>query len=570
MIKSSDIKASATVISEFQGPILLHMVDQNGYGDVSLAIKVAKFLFKKYPQAIIWISGKMDSFEKIQEIDPEFLNNDLNPRLRTVLYESGDFFTLRDETDIPLEIETAIFNNSLRKAKRPQIFIGEYGSYLTTPYAQINPDVIDISGNLGKGYPGILIEPDLKKFSQLSPNEKMQARTKILEGNALDKDDQLLKKQLLQDTDPTKFVAQNGCAFAYYNWPVSYKRAATAFAASNDKDHANFFVSANNKQNKAQSIFNMLKDNDFLLALKQLGYTKISFYNEKGEEDSIVLDNNKPNEREFRVIQRNRFHHDVMLDLMRLSDVCGVAGDQSLTEAISLGTIPIPEEWHCQVTIIGQMAKEYYNHTVMAGFHNCLWRAQLETDIDRWLEAGKMLKAHRSEAKVVIKKIQEEANLYSALDYQLNGLFDKPQQEKIDHYNQLFIKELEGYTSTLKKDKKVAFFLATEIAKYLCQTNPSEPLTMNKILLILDTHIGKRIAHIDSIKYHTITANDTHLIREQQSHSFIKRNISHQPSGNSALATKLQNLYQAHFSSESEPWLATEQSNPVKAKTPLP
>ncbi|STX40961.1 Uncharacterised protein [Legionella donaldsonii] len=568
MIKSSDVKASATIASEFKGPILLHMVDQNGYGDVSLAIKVAKFLFKKYPQAVIWISGKMESFEKIQEIDPDFLDYNLNPRLGTVLFESSDFFTLRDETDIPLEIETAIFNNSLRKAKRPQLFIGEYGSYLTTPYALINPDVIHMSGNLGKGYPGILIEPDLKKFSQLSPNEKMQARAKILEGNALDKDDQLLKKQLLQDTDPTKFVAQNGCAFAYYNWPVSYKRAAIAFAASNDSDHANFFVSANDKQNKAQSIFTMLKDNDFQLALKQLGYTKISFYNAKGEEDSIVLNTHKPNEREFRVFQRSRFHHDLMLDLMRLSDVCGVAGDQSLTEAISLGAIPIPEEWHCQVTIIGQMAEEYYNGTVMAGFHNCLWQARRETDIDRWLEAGKILKAHRSAATVVIKKIQEEANLYNALDYRLNGLFDKPQQEKIDHYNQLFIKELKDYASTLKKDKKVAFSLATEIAKYLCQTKPSEPLTMNKILLILDTHIGKRMAHIDSIRYHTITANDTHLIREQQSHSFIKRTLSHQPSGNSALATRLQNLYQESFSSETESWLTAEQSNPVTAKIP--
>lgn len=544
MIKSSDIKASATVASEFKGPILLHMVDQNGYGDVSLAIKVAKFLFKKYPQAVIWISGKMESFEKIQEIDPEFLDHNLNPRLGTVLFESSAFFTLRDETDIPLEIETAIFNNSLRKAKHPQIFIGEYGSYLTTPYALINPDVIDMSGNLGKEYPGILIEQDLKKFSQLTPNEKMQARAKILEGNALDKDDQL------------------------YNWPVSYKRAAIVFAASNDKDHANFFVSANDKQNKAQSIFTMLKDKDFQLALKNLGYTKIRFYNEKGEEDSIVLDNNKPNEREFRIFQRSRFHHDLMLDLMRLSDVCGVAGDQSLTEAISLGAIPIPEEWHCQVTIIGQMAEEYYNHTVMAGFHNCLWQVRRETDIDRWLEAGKILKTHRSEATVVIKKIQEEANLYNALDYRLNGLFDKAQQEKIDHYNQLFIKELEGYTSTLKKDKKVVFSLATEVAKYLCQTKPSEPLTMNKILLILDTHIGKRIAHIDSIQYHTITANDTHLIRAQQSHSFIKRNISHQPSGNSALATRLQNLYQESFSSETESWLTAEQSNPVTAKIP--
>ncbi|WP_019218023.1 hypothetical protein [Legionella tunisiensis] len=174
----------------------------------------------------------------------------------------------------------------------------------------------------------------------------------------------------------------------------------------------------------------MLKDKDFLLALKNLGYTKISFYNERGEEDSIVLDNNKPNEREFRVFQRNRFHHDLMLDLMRLSDVCGVAGDQSLTEAVSLGAIPIPEEWHCQITIIGQMAKEYYNHTVMAAFHNCLWQARRETDIDEWLKAGKILKAHRSEANVVIRKIQEEANLYNALDYGLNRLFDKPQQEK--------------------------------------------------------------------------------------------------------------------------------------------
>lgn len=76
------------------------------------------------------------------------------------------------------------------------------------------------------------------------------------------------------------------------------------------------------------------------------------------------------------------------------------------------------------------------------------------------------------------------------------------------------------------------------------------------------------MAHIDSIRYHTITANDTHLIREQQSHSFIKRTLSHQPSGNSALATRLQNLYQESFSSETESWLTAEQSNPVTAKIP--
>ncbi|WP_019218024.1 hypothetical protein [Legionella tunisiensis] len=93
---------------------------------------------------------------------------------------------------------------------------------------------------------------------------------------------------------------------------------------------------------------------------------------------------------------------------------------------------------------------------------------------------------------------------------------------------------------------------------------------MNKILLILDTHIGKRIAHIDSIRHHIITANDTHLIREQQSHSFIKRNISHQPSGNSALAVRLQNLYQEHFSSETEPWLTAKQTNTSSLPTDMP
>lgn len=572
MINPEDVKASAKAVSEFKGPILLHMVDQNGYGDVSLAIKVAKFLFKKYPQAIIWISGKMESFEKINDIDPEFLDSNLNPRLGTVESRSGDFFTLRDETDIPLEIETAIFDNSLRQAKHPQIFIGEYGSYLTTPYEHINPSVIDMSGNFGKGYPGILIEPELKKFSQLSPTEKRQARTTILEGNTLNKDDQLLKKQLLQDTDPAKFVAQNGCAFAYYNWPVSYKRAAVAFAASNEKEHANFFISSNNKHKKAESIVQMLKDKDFQLALKSLGYTKISFYDESGVEPSggIVLDNSKPNEREFRVFQRGKFHHDLMLDLIRLSDVCGVAGDQSLTEAISLGAIPIPEEWHCQITVVGQMAKEYYNHTAMTAFHNHLWQAKRETDVDTWLEAGKILRAYRSEANVVIKKIQEEANLYNALDYSLNMLFDKPEQEKIDQYNHLFIKELEGYTSTLKKDKKTAFSIVTEIAKYHCQTKPGEPVTMNKILVILDTNIGKRIAHIDSIQHHTITTKDTNCIREPQSNSFLKRNFSHNPSGNSALATKLQELYQKFFSSETEPWLTAEQTNPSSLPTHLP
>ncbi|WP_019218021.1 hypothetical protein [Legionella tunisiensis] len=122
MIKSSDVNASATIVSSLKDPILLHMVDQNGYGDVSLAIKVAKFLFKKYPQAIIWISAKMESFEKIQEIDPEFLDSTIHPRLGTVVSGTADFLLWSMKPIFHWKLRPQFFNNSLRKAKTPTNF----------------------------------------------------------------------------------------------------------------------------------------------------------------------------------------------------------------------------------------------------------------------------------------------------------------------------------------------------------------------------------------------------------------------------------------------------------------
>lgn len=421
MIKFDEV---LDIQTDFSEPIILHLIDQNGYGDVSLGIKIAKFLLRKYPQASLNIIGDKTSFTKIKEIAPDFLNTKQYPNL--------EFYDRKESWKLPryffeeakLEIETAIFDNSLNRNKsstpHTNIFIGEYGTYENSPY---KAPVISLSGNIGKNYPGILIESDLQQFSRLEPIIKNVKKAKIL----FRMSDSLLQRQVVgkEGGDPDQFIGKNGFAFAYYNLPISYKRAAIIFAASNAKEHANYFVSAPHK--KAQFILEMLNDNSFKGVLKKMGYSNLFFYNKNSENSNhiILLDKSNRGGRKFNVFLRDRFPQALTLDLMRLSDLCGVAGDQCLTEAISLGIVPIPEEQYCQINIIDQIVKYFYKNTVMQDIYNRTWKRQRERDMNSWIEAGQIIRQRHKETTAVLFKIQEEANLYCSLDNRLNLEFTK-------------------------------------------------------------------------------------------------------------------------------------------------
>lgn len=539
MIRTEDIFKS-----DFKGPIVLHMIDQEGYGDVSLAMKIAKFLMNKYPDAPIYVVGKKASIHKVHEIEPNL--PDQYHQIHMV--DSSDSHEVEKVChSAKLAVETAIFDNSLEHYYKNneclKIFIGEYGLYKQTEY---KPPIICLSGNVGVGdaFPGILIESDLKKFSHLDPAKKLEARSKII--NELDPP---LKKQVFgKSAEDPSFLKKNSFAFSYYNFPKSYKRAAAVFAASNEEGkHANYFMSVTSKDGRDKTTLSMLEEPDFQDKLKKLGYGKLVFFTGDPENPhkEIILDEKNPHAREFRVFQRNRFTHDTTLDLMRLSDLCGVAGDQSLTEAHSLGAVPIPEEWHCQLSIVGQIAKTYYNQSVMGAVFNNTWGHH--TSIDQWVSAGKELRTRRSEVERVLTKFQEEANLYNALDYRLNLELDGPQQKKVEQYNQHFIKALAEHQKTLKKDKADAFYIATEIARYYAKWQPSEPLTMSKIVDTMRAYEGKRLAHIDTIHYVMVHKNYSDLVSSERSGSFIKRNITHKPSHNEQLFKHLQSIHQQHF-----------------------
>ncbi|PWY57577.1 hypothetical protein DGG96_00300 [Legionella qingyii] len=555
MIRAEDVfKPDFKGKSDFKGPIVLHMIDQKGYGDVSLGMKIAKFLSEKYPEAPIYVLAKKDSINKIIEIEPDFLDQVTHPKIKMINPDHTDFSLLRKLCDsAQLAVETAIFNNSLnhyhKKSTCPKIFIGEYGLYEKKIY---EPPIICLSGNVGVGedYPGILIESDLKEFSRLNSAAKLEARGKILNGL-----DPLLKKQVLgnEGNDTSSFIKKNSFSFSYYNFAFSYKRAATVFAASNEAGkHANYFVSASDNENKVTQVFSTLEEQDFQDQLKQLGYSKIVFYSENSKEPhkEIVLNESSPS-REFRVFHRNRFTHDTTLDLMRLSDVCGVAGDQSLTEAFSLGSYPIPEEWHCQIDIINQIGKTYYaKNSILSRIHGNTWLNN--NSVNNWAYAGGLLRTCRPIVDTVLTKFQDEANLYNALDHRLNVLFDKPKQEEIDKYNMAFIEALAANQRGLKSDKDKAFHIATEIARHYAKCQPSEPLTLGKILDTMNAHVGKPITHIHNIRNIVIKEKDCDLIKSERSGSFIKRNITHSSSRNIGLFTKLQSLQRQHFPSTME------------------
>ncbi|KTD05287.1 hypothetical protein [Fluoribacter gormanii] len=552
MIQAEDVfKPDFKDKPDFKGPIVLHMIDQNGYGDVTLGMKIAKFLTKKYPDAPIYVFAETKSIKKITEIEPDFLEQVTHSKIKVVNTNKTSLHKRSQLCDsAQLAVETAIFNNSLnhyhKKSTCPKIFIGEYGLYENSGY---EPPIISLSGNVGVGenYPGILIESDLKEFSRLKPDAKLQARGKILNGL-----EPLLKKQVFgnESDDTSSFLKKNSFAFSYYNHAFSYKRAATVFAASNEEGkHANYFVSASDTKEK--DVLPMLEAKDFQAKLKELGYGKLVFYTGDSEKPhkEIVLNESNPG-REFRVFHRNRFSHDTTLDLMRLSDVCGVAGDQSLTEAFSLGSYPVPEEWHCQINIVNQIAKKYYTNSVMSRVHGNTWLNQ--DSVDDWAYAGWLIRANRPTVDTVLNKFQDQENLYNALDHRLNIEFDKPKQEEIDKYNKAFIEALAANQGGLKNDKDKAFFIATEIARHYAKFQPSEPLTLGKILDTMKAHVGKPIAHIHNIRNIVIKEKDSDLVKSERSGSFIKRNITHSPSRNTELFTKLQSLQQQHFPSSIE------------------
>ncbi|KTC92439.1 hypothetical protein OQJ15_11925 [Fluoribacter dumoffii] len=559
MIRSEDVFKS-----DFKGPIVLHMIDQEGYGDVSLAMKVAKFLMKKYPEAPVYVLGVPSAIQKVHDIEPGL--QEQYPKIHMVNTKSELEKVEQLCKSAKLAVETAIFDSSLKSQYYqgndcPKIFIGEYGLYNQKEY---DPPIVCLSGNVGVGenFPGILIEPDLKNFSRLPPEKKLEARAHILSEL-----DPLLKKQVVGEAaqDPS-FVRKNGFAFSYYNFPKSYKRAAAVFAASNGLEkHANFFVSASTKNDKDKTVLSMLTEQDFQEKLKGLGYSKLVLFTGDSENPykEIILDKSNPNAREFRVIQRSRFTHDTTLDLMRLSDVCGVAGDQSLTEAHSLGAVPIPEEWYCQLKIVEQIATTYYNQTVMGSVFNNTWGH--ETTLDKWVQAGEQLRSNRSNVATVLTKFQEEANLYNALDHRLNLALDKPHQMKISEYNKGFIEALEKHQKDLKKDKAQAFHIATEIARYYAQWQPAEPLTMNKILETMRAYEGKRITHMDKIDFYVIQKKDLELVSSERSGSLIKRFITHKPSHNEQLFTHLRSLHASHFLPVAERSLQAK-SNAIKER----
>lgn len=531
--------------SDFEGPIVLHMIDQKGYGDVSLGMKVAKFLMKKYPDAPIFVLARQDSLVKIEQLDPGFFDQGKYPQLQVVNSSTENVREICDGAK--LAVETAIFDDSFgkyhRKSNCPRIFIGEYGLYERKPYEE---PIICLSGNVGKGkdYPGILIEPDLKEFSKLDRAAKQEARGEILRNL-----DSSVKQQVLHGSSEniTSFMQKNNFAFSYFNFPISYKRAATVFAASNEVDkHANYFVSASAENNKDKIILDMLKETDFQNKLKELGYTKLVFYTGDSEEvqKEIVLDSSNPEGREFRVFQRSRFTLDTTKDLMCLSDICGVAGDQSLTEAYSLGAFPIPEEWHCQIRIIEQIAETYYTSVILNGVHNNTWGNR--SSVNAWAFSGELLRENTVEVGRVLHKIQEESNLYNALDYRLNLEFDKPRQDKVDQYNKDFIETLERYQRDLPQEEAASFDIAIQIARYYAQHNPGEPLMLRQIIETMRDYEGQKITHIDAIREIQIQKHDCDHIGNEQSDRFIKGNMDGHVQ-NKPLLLSLQSLYNRYL-----------------------
>lgn len=153
MIRTEDVfKPDFNSKSDFKGPIVLHMIDQEGFGDVSLGMKIAKFLAKKYPDAPIYVMAKEDSIQKIKQIEPSFLEGVVHPQIQVVDWTNTHGSVIKGICDkAQLAVETAIFDNSLyyyhKNSHCTKIFIGEYGLYEETNY---KPPIINLSGNVGK------------------------------------------------------------------------------------------------------------------------------------------------------------------------------------------------------------------------------------------------------------------------------------------------------------------------------------------------------------------------------------------------------------------------------------
>lgn len=349
--------------TEAEKNILLFVPNYEGLGDLFFGVKVSELLKKKYPNAKINIITDQKSIEKLNKIATAELKNlnllDADEVFLNLQNNNKEWLSknnLKITSDGKLTADLIIEGPVFQFLQIKKDFIDSNTNLLLMPEyneGTFNPDVVQfgfkqekikiIETGFGSGFAlpqerkGILIDKELKAFAESDPDKKQLMRIQ-----ALSQLSNKLGNRLRGENSATAYLANTEIGFAYHPDRMPYYAATALTIAANQKDtkkNIDFLVGGNINNIKRE-----LQDPSFLENLRQNGFTDVEFISladANSSEKWAKPDASSGQKKVFRILYQNSFNHADLKNIFKLSNIVGVTGNQSLSEAISSGAIPV-------------------------------------------------------------------------------------------------------------------------------------------------------------------------------------------------------------------------------------
>lgn len=168
---------------------------------------------------------------------------------------------------------------------------------------------------------------------------------------------------------------------------------------------------------------------DQLVHIKDNGYSRIEWIR-LGKSSKIDLEENPPKEgKTFRIISASVLKHLDIVNLMKLSTVVGVTGDQSLSEALSCGVIPIYSYAAHKSELFSELFKTYerLGFPDVAEMFEFLSLNNNKSPLEKW---ARNLPHHKERFQLANRAVRKDFNLNHTLTSTCDDMLSKPVKEQ--------------------------------------------------------------------------------------------------------------------------------------------
>lgn len=311
----------------------------NGLGDLLFGTKICNFLKEHYPNINLTLITDDDGITELQTMVAEEIKPFELLKEKSISHKSEKKIS---EIDLLIEgpcAQSLLLYGSNFKSNTPVLLMPEYDdeNYKSKDIKERFVNTHEILTGFSADAKGIIIDHKLAAFADLPEDKKLEERLKVLDSLTNN-----FGMVLTSGDTGDNYLANTEVSLAYYPkaFPL-YDLCAFKVAQASKNKNLDFIATGDLATVKKQ-----LQDSNFLQKLQQLGFTQVQFQNldqDPNAEPELWLgkDQNNQSGKIFRILYRNKFIHDDFVKLLKLVNIAGVTGDQSLSEAISCGVVPI-------------------------------------------------------------------------------------------------------------------------------------------------------------------------------------------------------------------------------------